>query len=70
MGGCKKNWGKEVKNMEFAIYEKDFKNQPLYRNKFNLTKEEQERYLQMVPAWVKTWQQALDRIYETDKYAA
>ena len=62
MGGCKKNWGKEVKNMEFAIYEKDFKNQPLYRNKFNLTKEEQERYLQMVPAWVKKWQEELDKM--------
>ena len=56
--------------MEFAIYEKTFKNQPLYRNKFNLSKEERQRYLQMVPAWVKTWQNELDKIYETDKYAA
>ena len=56
--------------MEFAVYEQTFKNQPLYRNKFNLTKEEQQRYLQMVPAWVKTWQNELDKIYELDKYAA
>ena len=45
------------------IYEEDFKSQPLYRNKFNLSKEEQERYLQMVPAWVKKWQAELDKIY-------
>ena len=62
MGGCKRNLGKEVKNMEFAIYEQDFKDQPLYCNKFNLTKEEQERYLQMVPAWVKKWQEELDKM--------
>jgi hypothetical protein len=53
--------------MELTIYEQDFKNQPLYRNIFNLSKEEQERYLQMVPAWVKKWQAELDKIYELDK---
>lgn len=53
--------------MELAIYEQDFKNQPLYRNIFNLSKEEQERYLQMVPAWVKKWQAELDKMYELDK---
>ncbi len=45
------------------IYEEGFKNQPLYCNKFNVTEEEQERYLQMVPAWVKKWQEELDKIY-------
>lgn len=53
--------------MELTIYEQDFKNQPLYRNIFNLSKEEQERYLQMVPAWVKKWQAELDKMYELDK---
>lgn len=62
--------GKEVKRMELAIYEQNFKNQPLYRNKFNLSKEEKEQYLQMVPAWVKKWQRELDNMYEVDKYAA
>lgn len=56
--------GKEVKDMELTTYEQDLKNQPLYNNKFNLSKEEQERYLQMVPAWVKKWQEELDKIYE------
>lgn len=46
-----------------AIYENDFKNQPLYRNQFNLDNEERARYLEMVPAWVKKWQQELDKIY-------
>ncbi len=49
--------------MDFAIYEQDFRNQPLYCNKFNLSKDCLERYLQMVPAWVKKWQEELDKIY-------
>jgi len=68
-GGIR-NVRKEVKGMELTIYEQNFKNQPLYSNKFNLSKEEKEQYLQMVPAWVKEWQKELDNMYEVDKYAA
>lgn len=45
------------------IYENDFKSQPLYSNKFNLDDKERAKYLEMVPAWFKKWQEELDKIY-------
>jgi hypothetical protein len=45
------------------IYEEDFKNQPLYRNQFCLNDKERIQYLQQVPAWVKKWQEELDKVY-------
>ncbi len=45
------------------IYEIDFKSQPLYSNKFNLDDKERAKYLEMVPAWFKKWQEELDKIY-------
>lgn len=44
------------------IYEEDFKSQPLYRNQFNLDDKKRAKYLEMVPAWVKKWQEELDKI--------
>lgn len=45
------------------IYEEDFKSQPLYRNQFNLDDKERDKYLQMIPAWLKKWQEELDKVY-------
>lgn len=52
-----------MEHFDCAEYEESLKNQPLYKNKFNLAPGEKEKYLQMVPDWVKTWQQELDKVY-------
>jgi hypothetical protein len=44
-------------------YEEDFKNQPLYCNKFQLNDSERAKYLEQVPDWVERWQQELDKVY-------
>lgn len=48
---------------DYADYEATFKNQPLYKNQFNLSPAEIDRYRQQAPEWVKKWQQELDKIY-------
>jgi hypothetical protein len=47
---------------ELAEYVETFKSQPLYQNKFNLTPEEKNKYLELAPEWFKKWQQELDKI--------
>ncbi|MDD4562864.1 MAG: hypothetical protein PHW39_07285 [Syntrophomonadaceae bacterium] len=46
---------------EYEIY---FREQPLYCNAFLATKAMEDLYLQ-APAWVKTWMEALDALYDS-----
>lgn len=50
-----------MEQFDYAEYEETFKNQPLYKNQFNLAPGEKEKYLQQVPDWAKKWQQELDK---------
>ncbi|MGE5396435.1 MAG: hypothetical protein ACM3MK_02740 [Chitinophagales bacterium] len=46
-----------------ASYEQTFMSQPLYCNKFQVSAEEKDFYMNQVPAWFKNWQTELDKIY-------
>lgn len=43
------------------VYEEDFRSQPLYQNKFNLSEQERAEYLESAPEWVRKWQEELDK---------
>lgn len=53
-----------MEKFDYAEYEQTLKNQPLYKNQFNLSPEEKQKYLQQIPEWSKKWQQELDKICE------